>query len=96
MQTKTPFLTGFSTLPCGRAKRRRQAVLEAERSEISQRCPDGLALQFAMEIPPEMLISDQPGRCDRVLLDDMTFWVFLSQVFPEDGACARAVARAQA
>lgn len=96
MQTKTPFLTGFSALLCGCAKRRKQAVLEAERSEMSERCPDGLALQLAMEIPPEMLICDQPGRRDRVFPVEVTFWAFLSQVFAEDGSCARAVARVQA
>jgi hypothetical protein len=96
LQTKTPFLTEFSTLLFGRAKRRKQAVLEAERSEISERCPDGLALELAMEIPPGMLIGDQPGRCDRVFPDEVTFWGFLSQVFAEDGSCARAVARVQA
>ena len=49
-----------------------------------------------MEIPPGMLIGDQSGRRDRVFPDEVTFWGFLSQVFAEDGSCARAVARVQA
>jgi hypothetical protein len=95
MVTKTPFLTGFSTLLCGRAKRKMQEVLAAERQGIREKCPDGLSRQLSAEIPPQLLSEHRTTQRDRIYPDEVTFWTFLSQIFSEDGSCARAVARVQ-
>lgn len=95
MLTKTPFLTGFSTLLCGRAKRKKQEVLAQERKEICERTPDGLCQQLSSEISPQLLSKYRVTQRNRVFPNEVTFWAFLSQVFSEDACCARAVARIQ-
>ncbi len=95
MLTKTPFLTGFSTLLCGRAKRSKQDILGQQRKVIRERCPDGLSRQLRTEIPAELLHVHRATKRDRVYPDDVTFWAFLAQVICEDSSCAKAVARVQ-
>ncbi len=95
MLTKTPFLTGFSTLLCGSAKRRKQDVLAAERGMIVERCPDALSRQFRDEISADLLAEHSTTKRDRTYPDAVTFWAFFGQVLSEDGSCARAVARVQ-
>ena len=95
MLTKTPFLTGFSTLLSGRSKRKMQEVLAEQRKAISEQCPDGLSKQLSSEIPPEFLKSQRTTQRDRTYPNEVTFWAFLAQVLSEDGSCARAVARVQ-
>lgn len=95
MLTKTPFLTGFSTLLCGRAKRKRQEVLAQERQEIREKTPDGLCQQLSSEISPQLLSKHRTTQRNRVYPNEVTFWAFLSQIFSEDGSCARAVTRVQ-
>lgn len=96
MLTKTPFLTGFSTLLCGRAKRTKQELLELRRTDIREQSLDGLSHQLATEIPAELLhVHRDPERRDRVYTDTVTFWAFLAQVICADPSCAKAVARVQ-
>jgi hypothetical protein len=95
MLTKTPFLTGFSTLLCGRSKRKMQEVLAAERQEICEKCPDGLSEQLSFEISPKLLSAHSTTQRDRTYPNEVTFWAFLGQVFSDDGSCSRAVARVQ-
>ena len=95
MLTKTPFLAGFSTLLCGRSKRKRQDVLADQRKGICERSPDGLSKQLSSEIPPELLSSQSTTQRDRIYPNEVTFWAFLAQILSEDGSCARAVARVQ-
>ena len=95
MLTKTPFLAGFSTLLCGRSKRKRQDVLADQRKGICERSPYGLSKQLSSEIPPELLSSQSTTQRDRIYPNEVTFWAFLAQILSEDGSCARAVARVQ-
>jgi hypothetical protein len=95
MLTKTPFLAGFSTLLCGRPKRKMQEVLAQERQAICERSPDGLCQQLSSEISPQLLSEHRTTERNRVYPNEVTFWAFLSQVFSEDASCARAVARVQ-
>ncbi len=95
MLTKTPFLTGFSTLLCGSTKHKKQDVLAAERGLIADRCPDALSGQFRDEIGAELLAAHSTTKRDRTYPDVITFWAFFGQVLSEDGSCARAVARVQ-
>ena len=95
MLTKTPFLAGFSTLLCGRSKRKKQDVLVEQRKGICERSPDGLSKQLNSEISPELLSSQSATQRDRIYPNAVTFWAFLAQVLSEDGSCARAVARVQ-
>ena len=95
MLTKTPFLNGFSTLLCGRSKRKKQDVLAEQRKGICERNPDGLSKQLSSEIPPELLSSQSTTQRDRIYPNVVTFWAFLAQVLSDDGSCARAVARVQ-
>ena len=57
MLTKTSFLAGFSTLLCGRSKRKKQAVLVEQQKGICERSPDGLSKQLNSKISPELLSS---------------------------------------
>lgn len=94
--TKTPFLTGFSTLLCGRAKRTKQELLRARHTDIGEQCLDGLRRQLGTEIPGELLVThSDPKRRDRIYNDSVTFWAFLAQVICADSSCAKAVARVQ-
>lgn len=95
MLTKIPFLTGFSTLLFGSAKRKRQEVLRAERREMRERSPGALSKQFAEEIPAEMVSRHASTKRTRVYSQEVTFWAFLTQVLSEDGSCAHAVAQVQ-
>jgi hypothetical protein len=95
MLTKTPFLAGFSTLLCGSPKRRKQDILQAQRANIRDRCPDGLSRQLATEIPAELVRSHRNTQRDRVYPNEVTFWAFLAQVICADHSCAKAVARVQ-
>jgi hypothetical protein len=95
MLTKTPFLTGFSTLICGSAKRKKQDVLAAERGMIAERSPDALSGQFRDEIGAGLLAEHSTTQRDRIYPDAVTFWAFFGQVLSEDGSCARAVTRVQ-
>lgn len=95
MRTKTPFLTGFSTLLCGRSKRKEQEILAAKRKGIFKRCPDGLSKQLSGEIPADQFSAHRTTQRDRTYPNEVTFWAFLAQVLSEDSSCARAVARVQ-
>ena len=94
MLTKTPFLTGFSTLLCGRAPRRLQERLQAERRSIYEKSPDGLAQQLSEEIPAELVNELSESQRERVYPDQVTFWTWLTQVLG-GGSCAWAVSRVQ-
>ena len=96
MLTKTSLLNGFSTLLCGSSKRPKQAVLEEQRKEAFDLCPDGLARQLATEISVDVIAPHSTAERKRVYPTAITFWAFLGQVLSEDGSCARAVARVQA
>jgi hypothetical protein len=95
MLTKIPFLTGFSTLLFGSAKKKKQDILQAERRELREQCPGGLSSQLAEEIPPEFVSQLASNKRTRVYPQEVTFWAFLSQVLSEDGSCAFAVAQVQ-
>ena len=96
MQAKTPFLTGFSTLLCGRAKRTTQELLNTRCGDIGGQSLDGLSRQLATEIPAESLrVHRDPERRNRIYTDAVTFWAFLAQVICADPSCAKAVARVQ-
>ena len=95
MLTKRPFLSGFSTLLFGSAKRRTQDILQGERRELEDGSPGGLSRQLAEEIPAEMVDRHSLSRRERIYPHRVTFWAFLSQIFCEDGSCARAVASVQ-
>jgi hypothetical protein len=95
MRTKTPFLTGFSTLLCGSGKLPTQAKLAAQRAKIRDLSPDGLSRQLSNEISPHLLYAHSATRRRRVFPNEVTFWAFLAQVIGEDSSCARAVARIQ-
>jgi len=93
MQTKTPFLTGFSTLLCGRAKRKNQDIVAAEFKRINESGPGQLSQQLQGEIPPTLLASLSQTQRIRFYSNVVTFWAFLGQVISEDQSCARAVSR---
>ena len=80
MLTKTPFLAGFSTLLCGRSKRKKQDVLVEQRKGICERSPDGLSKQLNSEISPELLSSQSATQRDRIYPNAVTFWAFLAQM----------------
>ncbi len=86
MLTKTPFLTGFSTLLCGRSKRKMQDVLIAERKEMHAKCPDGLSRQLSSGISPYLLKSKSKTQRKRIYPNEVAFWAFLAQVLSEDGS----------
>jgi Transposase DDE domain len=95
MRTKTPFLPGFPTLLFGRAKRSAQAILRSRQREIRSKLCGEIALEFADEVPSELIEADSRTQRERVYSNRVTFWAFLSQVFSEDGSCAAAVAGVQ-
>ena len=43
MQTKSPFLTGFSAQLCGRAKRSAQVKIRLERQRLNEECIVGVS-----------------------------------------------------
>lgn len=94
MKTTTPFLTGFSTLICGRSKASAQAVLSEKRKQLLDVNID-ITQQFADEISPELL--DQSSCTERVrdYPDTLVFWAFLHQIASDDASCAHAVAQVQ-
>jgi hypothetical protein len=95
MQTKGPFLTGFPTLLFGKAKRSAQEVLKRQRKELYEKSVGEISAQFAEEIRPEVVERHASTKRTRVYPQTVTFWAFLTQVFSEDGSCAKAVARVQ-
>jgi hypothetical protein len=95
MLTKTPYLKGFSALLFGSAKRKMQAVMQAERNEMRSRGCGALSGQLAEEIPGEMVSRHASTVRSRVYSQEVTFWAFLAQVISEDGSCAYAVAQVQ-
>jgi len=94
MPKTTPFLTGLSTLLCGRPKRKRQEVLAAQRSALLEQGP-GISQQLRDEISPELLKEHSVTKRVRDYPNELIFWAFLSQVYAEDSSCARAVAKVQ-
>lgn len=95
MTNKTPFLDGFSTFFCGRAKASGQAVLRKARKAVINRCPGQLSSLFAQVIAPSLVVSLAMNRRVRHFSDEVTFWAFLAQTLSEDRSCARAVAEVQ-
>ncbi len=95
MRTKTPFLTGFSTRLFGSSKRSAQAVLERQRRSLYRDSLGGVCLQFAGEIPPDLVSDCAQSPRRRLYSHEVTFWAFLSQVLGEDGSCAKAVSEVQ-
>lgn len=95
MLTKTPFLTGFSTLLSGRAPRRLQEQLQAKRRRIHEKSPDGLAQQLSEEIPAELVNRLSQSQRERIYSDQVTFWAWLAQVLGENASCAWAVSQVQ-
>lgn len=96
MKNNTPFLTGFSTLLCGRAKRKRQEQLRMEHERLVSELPGGLSHQLSEEISAKLLRSLSSSKRDREYPDEVVFWGFLSQVMSQDASCSAAVARVQA
>jgi hypothetical protein len=94
MPKTTPFLTGLSTLLCGRLKRKMQEILTAERNELREQGP-AICQQLRDEISPELLRTHSVTQRVRDYPNELTFWAFLSQVSAEDSSCARAVAMVQ-
>ena len=84
MQSKPPYLTGFSTLLFGRAKRSAQEILRARRAELHRRGLGEISAQLADEIPPEVVERHATTVRHRVYSQEVTFWAFLSQVYSED------------
>ena len=95
MLTKTPFLTGFSTHLFGRAKSSAQAILSKTRDKLRHNGTGEISAQLATEIPPELVHQHSETQRKRFFPHEVIFWAFLSQVFSEDGSCARAVAQVQ-
>lgn len=96
MQKKSPFLPGFSSLLCGKAKRRKQETLRLKQKKIVSEMPGGLGHQVCDEIPPELIEELSRSQRKRFYHDTVTFWAFLSQVLAEDASCSRTVSRVQA
>ena len=94
MTKTTPFLTGFSSLLCGRAKSKTQAVLAKNRRSLITDALD-IQQQFLNEIDPGLLEDYSSTQRVRCYPDALTFWAFLSQVACDDASCADAVARVQ-
>ena len=95
MPKTTAFLTGFSALLCGRAKRKMQEVLASKRKALHEDSGPEISHQLRDEIAPELLDRHSVTERVRVYPNPLTFWAFLCQVIGEDGSCARAVARVQ-
>lgn len=93
MLTKTPFLTGFSTLLCGRAKQKNQDIVAAEYKALKENGLGELSQQLSAEIPAEFLQTLSETKRERVYPNIVTFWAFLGQVVSEDKSCRRAVSR---
>jgi hypothetical protein len=93
MLTKTPFLTGFSTLLCGSAKRKNQDIVAAEYKGLNEDSLGELSQQLSTEIPAEFLDSLSKTQRERIYPNVVTFWAFLGQVISEDQSCRRAVSR---
>jgi len=96
MQNNTPFLTGFSALLCGRAKRKKQDQLRMENERLVAELPGGLSHQLSEELRAELLQSLSGSVRNREYPHEVTFWAFFSQVISQDASCAAAVARVQA
>lgn len=95
MLTKTPFLSGFSTLLFGRAKKKEQDKIRDRYREIEGKPCGDLARQLKEEIPAGIVESSSSTVRERVYTNAVTFWAFLGQVLSEDGSCASAVAGVQ-
>ena len=95
MQTKSPFLTGFSAHLCGRAKRSAQVKIRLERQRLNEECVGEIAAMLSLEIPPELIHEQATDRRSRTYDQTLTFWAFLHQVLSEDGSCAATVAQVQ-
>lgn len=94
MQKNTPFLTGFSTLLCGRSKTSAQAVLAGKRRNLLERGVD-LEHQLRNEISPELIERLSGTQRVRSYPDALVFWAFLFQVSSDDASCANAVSQVQ-
>lgn len=66
MLTKTPFLPGFSTLLCGRAKRKDQDIVSAKFKEMTGSSLGELSQLFSAEIPASLLQSLSETKRDRL------------------------------
>lgn len=95
MNNKTPFLTGFPTLLCGRAKRQTQALLASRRDQFCRGASLDIQQQLRDEIDPALLELHSTTQRVRGYPDVLTFWSFLAQTLDEDASCSRAVSRVQ-
>lgn len=93
MLKKTPFLTGFSTLLCGSAKKKNQDIVTEQYRGLNESSLGELSQQLSAEIPVEFLQSLSETKRERVYTNVVTFWAFLGQVISDDKSCRRAVSR---
>lgn len=94
VKTRTPFLTGFSTLLCGRSKASMQEVLWEKRRKLLEGGVD-LQHQVRDEIDPSILDRFSTTQRVRSYPDPLVFWAFLFQVSHDDSSCAHAVSQVQ-
>lgn len=94
VKTRTPFLTGFSTLLCGRSKASMQEVLWEKRRKLLEGGVD-LQQQVRDEIDPSILDRFSTTQRVRSYPDPLVFWAFLFQVSHDDSSCAHAVSQVQ-
>jgi len=92
---RTPFLNGFSAKLFGRAKRRTQDILAAQRAQLCEGDTLDILQQLREEIDPMLVHKHSATQRVRNYPHELTFWTFLSQILEEDGSCACAVARVQ-
>ena len=96
MTKKQPFLTGFPTTICGRARRRLQDVIAARRKALAESSIATYALQFSHVLPAAFLHALSSSERLRHYCNVTVFWAWLSQILEANASCSKAVSLVQA
>lgn len=93
---KQPFLSGFPTQICGRARRRLQDVIAAQRRKLADSSIASYALQFSHILPADVLHGFSASQRVRHYCNVVVFWAWLAQILEANASLSKAVSLVQA
>lgn len=94
--TKQPTLTGFPRTLFATAKRRLQAAIRLERTQVIRQSLCGYALLFARFLPASFLEANDPTLRQRHFGHLPVFWAWLAQILEANASCTKALGLIQA
>ena len=96
MLNNQPFLSGFPTQICGKAKRRIQDLIAAKRRDLAESSIATYAMQFSHILPAEFLNGLSSTKRLRQYCNVNVFWAWTAQILEANASLCKGVSLVQA